>query len=424
MNFLIGTVPYGKDNVGDEAILASIVCDIKTRFPNDEITISTGTPEETAKKFSVRTVPLFGLYPEGNSRFGFTGITPLSKQLLVKEMKRTDVYVWGGATGLSDYPDYGIYVADIAKKFSKILVLYSVAMNSELTPMFYKVSTGRKKKLLDLCRKLTFNCVNFVHVYENCLEKRIKKKIKRTLNKADLIIIRDNESRKEIEKCGVTQQIHTTSDPAILLKPVSQNHLEEIWKEQSLWNDNLPIVGVGISSQRMIEQTDNFVLLLNFLVNEKNVNILFLPMNPITDAQVMKELHKKMNYPERAKILTGFFEPEEMIAVTSRLSLVISSRLHLLILASINFCPLIGLSRGSKIASYLSFFGEKDSGTVESFKLEAIKDNCSRLLRDRDIFMEKSKKIVHELQSEAKKNINHLRLLIDSRESNENVRNN
>ncbi len=412
MRFLIGTVPYGKDNVGDEAILASIVNEVKDKFLDAEITVSTGTPEETSKKFSIRTVPLFGLDPEATNSFNLAGITRDSKQLLLDEMRRTDVYIWGGATGLSDYPDYGVYVARIAKKFSKNLVLYSVGMNNEFNPTFYKIMEGRKKYILDICQKLTFNCIDFVKAYEKYLDKRIKKLIKNSLNNADLIITRDDDSKREIENCGVTKQIITTSDPAILLKPASGKKLEAIWKDQDLWDEKLPIVGIGISSQKMIHQMDDFVHLLDYLVEKKNVNILFIPMNPITDAEVMDQIHKKMKFGERAKMLNGYYDPDEIIAVTSKLSLVISSRLHLLILSSINYLPIIGISRGTKISSFLSLFGEEKCGTVESFNFETIKETCDRLLQDKSIFMDKSKDVVKGMQIEARKNIDYLSKLI------------
>lgn len=408
MRILIGTVPYGADNVGDEAILATIVHDVKKTFPKAEITVSTGTPDLTSKKLSVRTVPLFGFHSEALNSFNFTGITAESRKLLKSEMRRTDIYIWGGATGLSDYPHYGTYIAKLAKKFSKMLILYSVGMNKELWPNVYKIGDGKKKTILNFCEKVMFNSFNLVKLYENTVEKSAKQLIKKSLNNADLIIARDKDSKKEIEKCGVIKPIHVTSDPALLLKSVSEERLDEIWKEQGLWDTSLPIIGISIASQISVLNLEKLVRFIDDLIEQENVNIIFIPMNPITDIIILGEIHSKMQNHERVKLLKGFFEPEEIVAVTSRLSLVISSRLHFLILSSINHVPLVGFSLESKVSSYLSLFGENVSPSVESYEFDDLKVQCSRLLKESSLFREKAKKVVSHLQDRVRTNINYM----------------
>jgi len=51
--------------------------------------------------------------------------------------------------------------------------------------------------------------------------------------------------------------------------------------------------------------------------------------------------------------------------VAGRCRLIISSRLHLLLLASNANTPFLGLSRGSKIDNFLAEFGQRPIGSVE-----------------------------------------------------------
>ena len=128
-------------------------------------------------------------------------------------------------------------------------------------------------------------------------------------------------------------------------------------------------------------------------------------MNDKTDYPLMEQLRKVMKYSDKAKNLKGKYEPEEIAKVTSKTSLVISSRLHLLILASISYIPIIGLSRGSKIDRFLKEFDEQTPGSVESFDTERLELLCEEHLKKSDEFSKKSIKIVNKLQSRAGENI-------------------
>ena len=394
MKILIGGVPYGRDNVGDEAIIATIVQSVRKAAPTAEITVSTDEPEHTAEKLKVRTVPLLGFLDP-----------PYSKEQLETEMENADVYIWGGATGLSDYPETALGIADCALKHNTKLVLYSVGMNNKLNPAFYKIGDSPKKRVFDLIKKLSFNIIDVVGNIENKKLKATYTHIKETLNQASLIIVRDEPSKKQLKECGVSKEIYDTTDSAILLPLVKPKRVNEIWKNNNIWNNDVPIIGVCISAQRAVKQTDAIASLLDFLIEKKSVHILFIPMNDKTDYYLLEDLGKNMKNSDKTRILKGRFEPEEIAAVAAKTSLIISSRLHLIILAAITKIPVTGLSRGTKIDKYLKIFGEKTPGSVEDFKLEEMKKICIRLLDNKEEFQGKADKIVPVLKKKAEKNI-------------------
>ena len=92
MRLLLAGVPFGCDNVGDEAILACALEIFREAAPDAEITVSTGDPERTAKRLDVATCGLLGFFCE---------VTPEETRRVIASH---DLFVWCGATGLSDYP--------------------------------------------------------------------------------------------------------------------------------------------------------------------------------------------------------------------------------------------------------------------------------------------------------------------------------
>ncbi|MDH3981508.1 MAG: hypothetical protein OES84_01260 [Kiritimatiellaceae bacterium] len=77
--------------MGDEAILECIIGIFCEVCPQANITVD--NPRETAERLGVGTVPIFGFAP------------PYNPARMRECIAKADVFVWAGATGLSDYPE-------------------------------------------------------------------------------------------------------------------------------------------------------------------------------------------------------------------------------------------------------------------------------------------------------------------------------
>ena len=124
MKILLGGIPLGCDNIGDEAIIACVVRMLKESIPGVELTVATADPG-TAGRLGVGTVPAFGF--AGTPMDGFAGV-----------VRRHDAYVWCGATGLSDYPDVGLGLLEAAQGAGVPTYVWGVGMDDELNPVFFK----------------------------------------------------------------------------------------------------------------------------------------------------------------------------------------------------------------------------------------------------------------------------------------------
>ena len=118
-----------------------------------------------------------------------------------------------------------------------------------------------------------------------------------------------------------------------------------------------------MAAQREITNRAALLAYLNRLVEADLRRILFISMNPFTDAVLMEELRRSMRHPERAATLTGRYEPGDILAAAAAVDVFVSSRLHLLILASIVHIPFVGISRGPKVDHFLALHGLSSAAT-------------------------------------------------------------
>ena len=71
MKILLGGIPLGCDNIGDEAIIACVVKMLKESLPGVELTVATADPD-TAELLGVNVVPPFGFV--GRALDGFSDV--------------------------------------------------------------------------------------------------------------------------------------------------------------------------------------------------------------------------------------------------------------------------------------------------------------------------------------------------------------
>ncbi|MBQ9336817.1 MAG: polysaccharide pyruvyl transferase family protein [Lentisphaeria bacterium] len=348
MKILLGGVPLGCDNIGDEAIIACVVKLLRGLFPSAELTVCTREREKTEHLLGVATAPLYGFPPEPDWH-GFEA-----------EVGRHDVYFWFGATGLSDYPENALRLLDTARLVGVKTIVWGVGMNSALNPAFYRAG-GKKRKLLRLMTVCSLGLVDWVSAYENLLCRRTRDHIRRSLEQCALVVLRDAESVRELERCGFTRGI-TGADTAILLESA----------EPPLKPDPaLTRVGFCISAQNAIRNLDGMKKLWNSLLSHPGIRLVLIPMNPKTDRELMRKLAAGIEHPDRIECLEDD-SPATVQACAGQCRLVVSSRLHLLILAANAGVPGLGIERGSKISNWLNAFGRTSSGTVEDCDPESL----------------------------------------------------
>jgi polysaccharide pyruvyl transferase WcaK-like protein len=378
-------VPFGRNNVGDEAILECVVRIVREARPAAEISVSTDDGRATANKLGVRTVPLFGFAP------------PYSRREMADELRAHDVFIWAGATGLSDYPEIPVEMLRLAQAAGRKTLVWAVGMNDELNPAKYRVLPGRRRTLLSALRSVTLGAFDTIAWEERRRVAKAKALIAEALNAADLVVVRDPQSAAQLRGCGVARDVVTGADSALILEPAALDAVRVGDALRAALARPGPRVGFCVSAQRAIRDESRLITVFDRLVAERDARIVFIPMNPLTDSELMAGLRRRMRQPDRAYVLEGRHEPAEILAVASRMDVIASSRLHLLIFASIVHVPVIGISRGSKVDNFLAPFGLRSVGSVENCDFNALHAETLRLLDEKAAFAERSRAVRRDL---------------------------
>lgn len=384
MKILLGGIPLGCDNIGDEAIISCVVKIFREILgENCDLTISTKTEVATAQLLNVKCVKLIGFNDIDES-----------------VMRGFDYFVWAGATGLSDYPFSAIRLLELAEKLKIERIVWNVGMDNRLNPAFFRAG-GKRLMLLKLFSKLALSLVDMVALYESFVTQKAKKALVRELNKCKLVVVRDEETVRELQKIHFEHAI-AGADSAIELATAREDMLPKAFTDIL----GKKILGVCISAQRVVKDLNEIAYIFDKILKEsEDIRIAFIPMNPVTDNLIMLEVQKLMEQKERTLLIENCENPEVVQLIASKCKVVISSRLHLLILASNNNVPIIGVSRGSKIDNFLANFDFKSVGSVSNLNIRELERQIYYFLANEEqtkILMQQRRDVLYKRLKNAK----------------------
>ncbi len=333
--FLIGW--FGSGNMGDEAILISELLTLRKQIKEVEFYVLSFDPERTRR--------LTANIPEVKKilRMGSKHNVIRSDLLgILRAFKEADVVVIGGGGIFQDiynyYPiPFFTAMALLARFHGKRLMLYCVGLGPINT------FTGRK-----LCRL--------------------------TANSADIISVRDSESRDLLEDFGVEKEVHLSADPAFILEPIWNEKVENIIKAYDLGSNGL-VIGVCVQDLLFWSNRNRRILAdtLDTLNRERRAKIVFLPLGSYRDSWFGRSTSETVDVVASKRLgalmkrqfsmITDELSPQELLAVMERMDLVISMRLHGLIAGARMVVPVIGLTyrEESKIANLMKRLGQEDS---------------------------------------------------------------
>ena len=339
MKVLLGGIPLGCDNIGDEAIIAAVVKMLKGSVPGVELTVATADPA-TARLLGVEVVPPFGFV--GCGLDGFADV-----------VRRHDAYVWCGATGLSDYPHTALDLVEIAQKEGVPTYIWGVGMDDELNPAFFKAH-GK--------RRLALSVLGMLGWYERRLRTKLAGRIAALLPRCRGVWLRDPQSAAMLAKTGFAGA-KVAADSAILLALAPAQGP----------SPSCATLGLCISTQRQVSDLAGLSGLIA-AVRASGAKVLGIPMNPKTDRALLERLG--------VECIPGS-TPEAVMEAAAKCDVVLSSRLHLLILAANVGTPGLGIARGSKLANWLSNFGRTVEGSVYDCDWNKVTGRVLAALKDR-----------------------------------------
>jgi len=300
------TGSYGGMNLGDEAILQSIVAQIRKDLPA-EITVFSRDAEDTRRRHQVeRVVP----------------VRKVSRAEVVPEIERLDVLLFGGGGILYD-AEARVYLREV-----------QVAKEKGVPVMVYAVGAG---PLTDPSNQ------DFV---------------REALEHVDVITVRERAAQQVLESAGVHHEVVVTADPALLLKP-------EPLPRGTLRHEGLEgrrtIIGMSVREPGVaapdLDPDLYHALLANaadYMVDRFDADIVMVPMErSVLDMQHSHGVIAKMLRAQRATVLKGEYTSGQILQLIGHFDFVLGMRLHFLVFAALQRVPFVALPYAGKVSGFL-----------------------------------------------------------------------
>lgn len=337
---------YGFNNVGDEAILVSIIESLKKSVDDVDITVLSANPNMTSKKHEVRAV----------DRKSIKGI--------FKAIKECDLFISGGGSLLQDVTSrrsiiYYLVVLLIALVYRKKILIYSQGIG----PI-----------------NETFN--------------RIFTKI--VLNKCDVITIRDNKSKTELLDMGITKPpMYVSADPVIGLSKVGLNF------GQSILGNEKKVIGFAMRGWKNNKEfNEKICKVADKVVSELGYHVAFIPFHYGEDMKIMEYMKKHMK--NNALFIDKRYEINEMLSIIGACDLLVGVRLHSLIFAAVMNTPMVAISYDPKINSFMESINHDTSTNVKKLDedklLKDIENKINSLEKEKNYLKDQVDNIKEKLK--------------------------
>lgn len=353
---------YGLGNSGDEALLKSIVSDLRSINPDITITALSGNAKLTHKLYGIRTVNRFN---------------PFS---VIKEFSSAKLLLSGGGTLVQD--------ATSTRSLLYYLGIMLLAKKMGLRVMMYANGMGPIK------------------------DKNIKK-VNKVLNEADLITLRENASLEEIARCGITKpQVIVTADPAFNLVASDRAVADKILSEFGITAED-KIIAVSVRNYKNLPENfaQEMATALDCIAAEGYIPV-FIPMQLKTDMPLSLCIAGKMKAP--CRIIDCEMAVTDMLAVIGRCTIACGMRLHMLIFASVMNVPMAGIAYDPKIKGFMDYMKQKSYVELEDFSADEFSDISINCIKNISLMKEKLERDLAPLRKLAKRNAHLAVELLDS----------
>lgn len=322
---------YGYDNIGDEAILYSLIKGLKNIEPDLNITVLSGNPDKTSSLYKVKAINRNNIFQ------------------IINELKQVDTFISGGGSLLQDRTSFR-------------------------SPLYYLGIIKLARLFVD---KVVFCCQGVGPINRVIIKKSIYHVVKDLEN----ISVRDKKSQKLLKEIGISEnRIRLTADPVFLLfSPEEKGKKVEVESSLKLgisvrpWGDNdyLPVLAEGV----------------NDFCKDKEVEIRLIPFHEGEDEGVSEYLAGYLEN-DNIEILKPARHPQEMLTYFREVDILLGVRLHSLIFSAITTTPFLGISYDPKIEGFLHQLDWNPVGTTELIKPEVLAAQLNHILKNKNIIEE------------------------------------
>jgi colanic acid/amylovoran biosynthesis protein len=344
-------ITHNANNLGDVAILEATIQHIHSIDSAPAIVLESNNVAQSEKQFPTidvgeRLFPTKNIkHAEKTISFSFIG---KNLPFLYQVIKRSLASIWCA------YNPKSSSRYEILQHIKTADTVLSIAGDS-IAPQYAWYLRFFELWLLSKLKKKVILYAQSIGPFEGYQRKLAK----HYLSKATLILARDQRTYDLLHEYGVHTQIERTADTVISLQPQANSNTERAIKKYQITEKTVGIVirtdlYSGIQKDKYQEYLDGMAQVVKHII-DKGYEPLFIS-TIAEDTEAAKQFAKNNDLSIETFDLREYL-PSEVKTILSKFSLVISPRMHPIILSSTMGTPVIGLGKEFKMVNYLQLIG-------------------------------------------------------------------
>ena len=315
---------YGFGNTGDDAILQAIIGEMRRIDPHMPLTVLSRRPKDTQRTFGVNACHRFGVHA------------------IRRVLRRSQLFISGG----------GSLMQDVTSRLSLWYYLGTIRMAHGCGCKVQMYGCGIGPIIYDRDQKLA------AHIINTCVDK---------------ITLREPDSRETLKDFGVTApEVILASDPALTLPPASRSRIDSILRAHDMELDGKYIGFVLRKWPGMEEKATVFAAGAVYAYLKYGLTPVFLSINFRADGEASQMVTEHLSIPFH--MIDEQMSSGEVIGVLSRMTTVVSMRLHGLIFAAGQGVPLIGVAYDPKVTAFLDYVEQNNYIQLEALNEKDLSD--------------------------------------------------
>lgn len=334
---------YGFKNSGDDALLLSIIQQLKKTDSGLSLGVLSFNPRETEEQFGIDAVDRNNILS------------------VIKAIKSAKMLLVGGGTLIQDSTStksliYYLAVIKIAQAFNKKVMLYANGIGP--------------------------------------IKEENKKITKRIINKVDVITLREELSLEELKKIGVDKpKIIVTADSVFGI---------DYDKRAKIQEKQYQLVSVRNHKKLCENFCSDIARLCDQMYEKHNISTVFIPFQKKNDLEITQKIRALMK--SESEVFDTECEFSELMSLMENARLCIGMRLHSLIYSVISKIPCVGLVYDQKVKAFMDYIGQKNYLDAHSLKYQDLMEKVDYALEnDEEIRKDLEKKSL-ELRELSQKN--------------------
>ena len=325
---------YGKDNIGDDAMLQVIAFKLK--------------------KLGIKTIAVSGNPAKTRKAFGIEAIG--SK----KDISKLDYnfFVLGGGTQIQDYR---------LKGFENLVDFFLKAKKPNVKTCLLSIGSTKLKttKGKALARKL---CEN-----------------------SDLIIMRDKESKEQLRKAGVKKQIYVSADLTF-----TKSKKPDLKKRNAILFCPIPFYEIfKLKPKKDKQLAKKIAKAIDLVADETDARIEVFPFFKKYDTIFCRKILSGVK-SKKVKLLKYKPLGMKLIKTFKKFDLVVGMRFHSLVFSAVIGKPFVAVDFTAKTRNLVKAFGWRSLAVEQGFKAEELAEKTVKLYNNlptaRKKLIEKRKK--------------------------------